>query len=90
MLIPSAPPRFAPPLFALPRRSRWSDARQGAAALLRAVLFQLAGGIALLGLLVLAYMAKRALGLDIVPGVDMLPDTEIEAALRSAADLFGG
>ena len=68
----------APSLFALPQR-RWWD---GPAAVLRAALFHLAGGAALLALLALAYMAKRALGLDLVPGIDMLPDAAIEAALR--------
>ncbi|MCK8785495.1 hypothetical protein M0638_13985 [Roseomonas sp. NAR14] len=35
----------------------------------------------LLSLLVVAYSVKRALGLDLIPGVDMLPDEAIEALL---------
>lgn len=32
------------------------------------------------------YTLKRAAGLDLVPGIDMLPDDEIEAAIRSVLD----
>lgn len=38
------------------------------------------GGIALSGLAG-AYMVKRALRIDVVPGVDMLPDDFIESYL---------
>jgi hypothetical protein len=33
-----------------------------------------------------AYTLKRAAGLDVVPGVDMLPDEEIEAAIQFVLD----
>ena len=49
----------------------------------------LVGGGALLAVLGLAYAEKRHLGLDLVPGVDMLPDREIEAAIRTAVGLLG-
>jgi hypothetical protein len=36
-----------------------------------------------------AYTVKRSLGLDIVSGVDMLPDPEIEAMIQFVISLFG-
>ena len=36
-----------------------------------------------------AYSLKRALNIDVVPGVDMLPDQEIEAAIRAVLALLG-
>jgi hypothetical protein len=32
---------------------------------------------------------KRRLGTDVVPGVDMLPDPEIETARHAVVDLLG-
>jgi hypothetical protein len=32
--------------------------------------------------LISAYILKRALGIDLVPGLDVVPDEEIEAALE--------
>lgn len=72
---------------ARPRRFASPEVRQKAAALLRAAAFHLVGGTMLLSLLILAYATKRALGLDLFPGLDVLPDAEIEAALLS---LLGG
>src|SRR4051794_3807143 len=69
------------------RRLALPDLRRDAAALLRAALFHLVGGTVLLALLIMAYATKRALGLDVFPGLDVLPDAEIEAALVS---LLGG
>src|SRR4051812_39066569 len=60
------------------RRIRWQEIRDEAAGLLRATLFHIVGGTVLLTLLTAAYIVKRALGLDLVPGLDMLPDAEIE------------
>ena len=41
------------------------------------------GALALLvAALACAYMLKRAAGLDLVPGVDMLPDEEIESVIK--------
>ena len=36
--------------------------------------------------LIVAYAAKRELGIDVVPGVDMLPDEEIRVALSGLFD----
>ncbi|TCZ59717.1 hypothetical protein [Roseicella aquatilis] len=77
------------PLAALRHLDR-DELRYQASHVLSAILFHLAGGTALLTLAITAYVAKRALGLDIVPGVDMLPDAEIENALAGLAALFGG
>ena len=75
------------PLVARLRRFPWPEARRQGVALLQAAVFHLVGGTLLLTLLILAYATKRALGLDLIPGIDMLPDPEIEAALVS---LLGG
>ena len=48
----------------------------------------LAGDAALLVALALIYMAKRHLDIDVVPGVDMLPDPQIEAAIHAVVGLF--
>jgi hypothetical protein len=72
------------------RRFPSPELRRGAIALVRAAVFHLVGGTLLLALLILAYATKRALGLDLVPGVDMLPDPEIEAALEALVSLLGG
>lgn len=82
--------RTSPPLAARPPRFPLVEARRQAAALARAVAFHGIGGTLLLSLLILAYVTKRALVLDIVPGVDMLPDPEIEAALAALFSLIGG
>ena len=47
------------------------------------------GSTASLALLACAYTAKRRLGIDVVPGVDMLPDPPIEAAIRAVAGVLG-
>lgn len=44
----------------------------------------LAGGLLLLTMLAGAYTLKRHLRIDLVPGVDMLPDERIEAAIQAA------
>ena len=49
----------------------------------------LAGGAALLAGIVGAYLLKMRLGIDVVPGVDMLPGERIMAALHAAAGLAG-
>jgi hypothetical protein len=69
------------------RRFPSPELRRGAIALVRAAVFHLVGGTLLLAMLILAYATKRALGLDLFPGLDVLPDAEIEAALLS---LLGG
>jgi hypothetical protein len=84
-ITPTLPRRFA----AL-HRVPWQDARRKAAELLKEVLFHVVGGTLLLTLLTSLYIVKRALGLDLVPGVDMLPDAEIEDALDALASLLGG
>ncbi|MBI0535310.1 hypothetical protein D9599_06980 [Roseomonas sp. KE2513] len=53
-----------------------------------AFLFTLAGCLCIAGAAA-AYSLKRALNLDIVPGVDMLPDAEIEDAIRAVLALMG-
>ncbi|WP_043834045.1 hypothetical protein [Muricoccus aerilatus] len=52
------------------------------------LLFLLVGCLCIAGAAA-AYSLKRALSLDIVPGVDMLPDEEIEAAIRAVLALLG-
>ena len=47
------------------------------------------GGAALLAGLAGTYLLKMRLGLDLVPGVDMLPDDRIMAAIHAAAALAG-
>ncbi len=47
------------------------------------------GGAALLAGLVGTYRLKMRLGLDLVPGVDMLPDDRIMAAIHAVAGLAG-
>jgi hypothetical protein len=59
-------------------------------ALFQSAVFHLVGGTLLLTLLILAYATKRALGLDLIPGIDALPDPEIEAALDALVSLLGG
>ena len=49
--------------------------------LLRSLLF--------LAALAAAYTLKRALKIDVVPGVDMLPDQEIEALINGALSMLG-
>jgi hypothetical protein len=80
----TAPP--APRLAAAPRRLPWREAGRGIARLLAAALLDLAGIAATLAMLAAAYSVKRALGLDLVPGIDVLPDAEIEGAIHA---LFG-
>jgi len=53
------------------------------------VLTHLAGGAALLAGLAAAYTAKRRLGVDVFPGVDVLPDRQIEASIDAAVRLLG-
>ena len=78
------------PLLTRPRRYPLPAPRRDAGALAQAAVFHLLGGTLLLTLLILAYVTKRALGLDLVPGIDMLPDPEIEAALHALVSLLGG
>ena len=54
-----------------------------------AVLAQLAGGAGLLAALAGAYAAKRRLGIDVFPGVDVLPDPQIEAAIGAVVRVLG-
>jgi hypothetical protein len=77
-------------LAARPRRFPSAEFRRKAAALLQAAVFHLVGGTLLLTLLILAYATKRALGLDLIPGIDMLPDAEIDDALAALVSLLGG
>ena len=60
----------------------------GARALGMGLLFLLAGCLCVAGAAA-AYSLKRSLNLDIVPGVDMLPDEEVEAAIRAVLALLG-
>lgn len=66
--------------------------RRWGAAVLRvlgtALLFTFAGCLCVAGAAA-AYSLKRALNLDIVAGVDMLPDEEIEGAIRAVLALLG-
>ena len=48
----------------------------------------MAGCFLLVGLAA-AYRLKRALNIDVVPGVDMLPDEAIEAAIAAVLALLG-
>jgi hypothetical protein len=80
---PAAPPASASLADALVRGVHRRPADLAAAALL-----QLAGGASLLAALAAAYTAKRRLGIDVFPGVDMLPDPQIEAAIGAALRLF--
>ena len=82
--------RTSTPLAVRPRRVPSPGLRRGAIALVRTAVFHLVGGTLLLAMLILAYATKRALGLDLVPGVDMLPDPEIEAVLEALVSLLGG
>jgi hypothetical protein len=82
--------RTSSPLAARPHRFPWPEAKRRAVTLLQAAVFHLVGSTLLLTLLVFAYATKRALGLDLVPGIDMLPDPEIEAALEALVSLLGG
>ena len=66
-----------------PARGRWRPSAFVASALAHS-----AGGAATLTLLAGAYTAKRRLGIDVFPGLDVLPAPEIEAAIRAAARLF--
>jgi hypothetical protein len=72
------------------RRFPSPELRREAATLLQAALFHLVGGTVLLTLLIFAYAMKRALGLDLFPGLDVLPDADIEAALSDLVSLLGG
>ncbi len=65
------------------------SALSGLREFLQVLLLQLLLGVLLLAMLAMAYTAKRALGLDLVPGVDMLPDEAIEPMIASALSLFG-
>lgn len=49
----------------------------------------LVAGCFLLVGLAAAYRLKRALNIDVVPGVDMLPDEAIEAAIAAVLALLG-
>ena len=76
-------PSFRPPEPGAP--SRPADL----ASLVGSALAHLAGASALLAALAGAYTAKRRLGIDIFPGVDVLPDPEIEAWIDAMVDLLG-
>lgn len=56
--------------------------------LMLGVLWFAEGSFLLTGLAV-AYTVKRALHIDVVPGVDMLPDEKIEGAIRAVVALIG-
>ena len=61
----------------------------GPAGLVGLALAHLAGASTLLTGLAGAYTAKRRLGIDVVPGVDVLPDPQIEAWIDAVVDLLG-
>ena len=61
----------------------------GSAGLAGSVLAHLAGASMLLAGLAGAYTAKRRLGIDVFPGVDVLPDPRIEAWIDAMVDLLG-
>ena len=82
--------RTPTPLATRPRRFPSPEFRREAVALVQVAVLHLVGGTLLLALLIMAYATKRALGLDLVPGVDMLPDPEIEAAIEALISLLGG
>jgi len=75
-----------------PRTASRSSRRRAVAAALRylmlGILWFAAGSFFLAGLAA-AYSAKRALNIDVVPGVDMLPDERIEEAIRAVLGLIG-
>lgn len=76
----------------MPRVAAPAKARSSRATLLRCLglgLAWFAAGCFLLVGLAAAYTLKRALNLDIVPGVDMLPDPEIEAAIHAVLVMLG-
>ncbi|TPG55750.1 hypothetical protein EAH89_14425 [Roseomonas nepalensis] len=51
--------------------------------------FGLLGSSLVLTALAAAYTLKRALNIDVVPGVDVLPDEEIEALINGALTMLG-
>ena len=55
---------------------------------MRRLLTTAMGGGACLGLLLVGYVAKRKLGIDVFPGYDTLPDAQIKAMVLGALALF--
>lgn len=49
----------------------------------------LLGSLMFFAALAAAYTLKRALNIDVVPGVDMLPDEEIEALINGVLSMLG-
>ena len=78
--VPPVPTALAEPLEA--------GAWRRPADLAGSVLVHLSGGAALLAALAGAYKAKRRLGIDVFPGVDMLPDPQIETSIDAVVRLL--
>jgi hypothetical protein len=79
----------ARPVPTAPPKAVGAGAPRLLAALVGSMLAHLAGVSALLAALAGAYKAKRRLGIDALPGVDVLPDPQIEAWIGAVVDLFG-
>ena len=71
------------------RRAPSAPAWRRGARLVLLSLALLVGGTALLGGFAAAYTVKRRLGIDVVRGVDMLPDPQIEAAIAAVLHRLG-
>lgn len=84
---PAAPP-VPTPLAETLRAGAWRRPAD-LAGFVGPVLAHLAGGAALLAALAGAYTAKRRLGIDVFPGVDVLPDPQIEATIDAVVRLLG-
>lgn len=75
--------------FALPSAPGLPRAWPAPLVLAAVLLGHLATDLATTVLFAAGYTLKRRLDIDVVPGVDMLPDPQIEAAIRAAAALVG-
>lgn len=71
----------------LARRGRPSTLRRPVA-FAAVALGCLVAGAAMLVLAAGTYTAKRRLDIDVVPGLDVLPDRKIERLIRAAAGVF--
>ena len=81
-----APSRVLPVLFA-PLRRMTPGALLQIAVVSVSTLACLATDAAVMALLAGTYKAKRRLDIDVFPGWDMLPDSKIEAAVRTVVSL---
>jgi hypothetical protein len=79
MVFPSAAPSASP-------HQIWRRALDGLCGFLFLAVVYAGAAILMIVALACAYTLKRAAGLDVVPGVDMLPDEEIEAAIQFVLD----